>query len=41
MMGIGIGEAICIGVALLILLGTGLTVAMFLVARKGRDDQAK
>ena len=39
MMGIGIGELICIGVAVLIIFGTGLAVALFLVARKGRDDR--
>jgi len=39
MMGIGIGEAICIGVALLIVFGTGLAVAVFLVSRKGHDDR--
>jgi hypothetical protein len=40
MMGIGIGELICIGAAILIIFGTGLAVALFLVARKGRDDRA-
>jgi len=41
MMSIGWWEMICIGVAMLIIFGTGLAVAVFLVARKGRDDRAQ
>jgi len=41
MMGIGHWEMLCIAVALLIIFGTGLAVAVFLVSRKGRDDRPK
>jgi hypothetical protein len=41
MFGIGHWELIGIGVAVLIIFGTGLAVALFLVARKGRDDRVQ
>jgi len=41
MMGIGMWEVICIGVAVLIIFGTGTAVAVVLLSRGGREDRSQ